>query len=51
MKLLENQITLVLESIDQKSGDLQPKLQGPYAALKGLLTDDEQLDLLDTIQG
>ena len=33
-----------------KAGDLLPSLQGLYAALKGLLTDDEQLDLLETIQ-
>ena len=50
LKALENQITPVLETIDEKAGDLLPKLQGLYAALKGLLTDDEQLDLLDTIQ-
>jgi ABC-type transporter Mla subunit MlaD len=50
LKALENQFGPVLETIDEKAGALRPKLQGLYAALKGLLTYDEQLDLLETIQ-
>jgi hypothetical protein len=50
LKDLENQIKPVLATIDVKAGALLPKLQGLYTALKGLLTDDEQFDLLQTIQ-